>query len=391
MCFAWSFSCQHQHQRTPLVLKEHQESTGQCQQFGHGSCLIMGLPPHFLLLEMRKLGTCCRTTLFLEHDQPQILKPTWTMDMAWSPSIGGVPVSTEAHCFNSTLCGNPAWLWPNQTSLYQHTWTDDWLWNLLVIAGVPLSTRAHLFHQNLRGDPSSLPTAGFLTTVVFTGSNTGVPCRKDEASVTINYLGSAGVYFKRYNYCLHLKKTAVHKIVEEGQNMQTQSLASGMEAVTLLPMEKELGKIPCCECATPILPSLKNLCNTCLNATSDLGKSQPKQVALQQCTGCQRYLVRPQVWVVASPESRELLAVCLKQLKGLTDLKLVDAVFNQAEPNNTKTIQVRLTVRLETLEEVLTVDYTFIDSLCPQCDTSKDKDQWNCIVQVQRTPVYHLL
>ena len=163
-----------------------------------------------------------------------------------------------------------------------------------------------------------------------------------------------------------------------------QSLASEMEAVTLLPVERELGRIPCCECATPILPSLKNLCSTCLNATSDIGKSLPRQVTLQQCTGCQRYLVRPQVWVVASPESRELLAVCLKQLKGLTGLQLVDAVFNQADPSNTKKIQVKLTVRLETLEEVLTVDYTFIDSLCPQCDTSKDKDQWNCIVQVQR-------
>ena len=157
-------------------------------------------------------------------------------------------------------------------------------------------------------------------------------------------------------------------------------------------MERELGRIPCCECATPILPSLKNLCSTCLNATSDLGKSLPRQVTLQQCTGCQRYLVRPQVWVIASPESRELLAVCLKQLKGLTELQLVDAVFNQPESSNTKTIQVKLTVRLESLEEVLTVDYTFIDSLCSQCDTSKDKDQWNCIVQVQRYNIKdHLL
>ena len=88
-----------------------------------------------------------------------------------------------------------------------------------------------------------------------------------------------------------------------------------------------------------------------------------------------------QVWVIANPESRELLAVCLKQLKGLTELKLVDAAFNPAEPDS-KTIQVKLTARLETVEEVLTVDFDILDSLCPECDNTKDKDQWNCVVQV---------
>ena len=96
-------------------------------------------------------------------------------------------------------------------------------------------------------------------------------------------------------------------------------LASGMEAVISSPMEKEFGRIPCCECASPILPNLKNLCSTCLNVATDLAESLPRQVALQQCTGCQRYLVRPQVWVIAIPESRELMAVCLKQLKGFLE------------------------------------------------------------------------
>ena len=156
-------------------------------------------------------------------------------------------------------------------------------------------------------------------------------------------------------------------------------------------MEKELGRIPCCECASPILPNLKNLCSMCLNAATDLAISLPRQVALQQCTGCQRYLVWPQVWVIASPESRELLAVCLKQLKGLTDFQLVDAAFSQADPVNTKTIKVKLTVKLETVEDVLTVDFTLADTLCPQCDNTKDKDQWNCVVQVQRLLTKHQL
>ena len=154
-----------------------------------------------------------------------------------------------------------------------------------------------------------------------------------------------------------------------------------MEAATFPASERGFGLIPCCECATPIQPNLRNLCQACLSAATNLAKSVPKQVPLHRCSSCQRILTRSQAWVIANPESRELLAVCLKQLKGLTELKLVDAAFNSAEPDS-KTIQVKLTARLETVEEVLTVDFDIIDSLCPQCDNTKDQDQWNCVVQV---------
>ena len=62
----------------------------------------------------------------------------------------------------------------------------------------------------------------------------------------------------------------------------------------------------------------------------------------------------------------------------------MNAVFNQADPSDTKTMQVKLAVRLDTVKEVFEVDFTVVDNLCPQCDDDKDKDQWNCAVQVQR-------
>ena len=154
-----------------------------------------------------------------------------------------------------------------------------------------------------------------------------------------------------------------------------------MEAANFPASERGFGLIPCCECSTTIQPNQRNLCRTCLSAATNLAKSVPKQVPLHRCSSCQRILTRSQAWVIANPESRELLAVCLKQLKGLTELKLVDAAFNSAEPDS-KTIQVKLTARLETVEEVLTVDFDILDSVCPQCDNNKDKDQWNCVVQV---------
>lgn len=47
-----------------------------------------------------------------------------------------------------------------------------------------------------------------------------------------------------------------------------------------------------------------------------------------------RYLQPPAEWIHASLESRELLTLCLKKLKGLNRLKLIDAGFVWTEPHS---------------------------------------------------------
>lgn len=42
----------------------------------------------------------------------------------------------------------------------------------------------------------------------------------------------------------------------------------------------------------------------------------------------------PEEWVSAALESRELLSICLKKLKGLNRVKLVDAGFVWTEPHS---------------------------------------------------------
>lgn len=59
---------------------------------------------------------------------------------------------------------------------------------------------------------------------------------------------------------------------------------------------------------------------------------------------CFRYLQPPAEWVVAALESRELLALCLKKLKGLNRVKLIDAGFAWTEPHS-KRIKVLLMFR----------------------------------------------
>ena len=61
-----------------------------------------------------------------------------------------------------------------------------------------------------------------------------------------------------------------------------------------------------------------------------------------------RYLNPPANWVVCSLESRELMALCLKRLKGLPKVKLIDANFVWTEPHS-KRIKVKMTVQGEAI------------------------------------------
>ena len=47
-----------------------------------------------------------------------------------------------------------------------------------------------------------------------------------------------------------------------------------------------------------------------------------------------RYLNPPNFWVTAALESRELMALCLKKLKNLSKVKLIDAIFVWTEPHS---------------------------------------------------------
>lgn len=59
-----------------------------------------------------------------------------------------------------------------------------------------------------------------------------------------------------------------------------------------------------------------------------------------------RYLQPPATWVACTLESRELLAVCLKRLKGLSKVHLVDAGFVWTEPHS-KRVKVKITIQKE--------------------------------------------
>ena len=174
-------------------------------------------------------------------------------------------------------------------------------------------------------------------------------------------------------------------------------------------LTRELGKILCCECGTAIDPNPANLCVGCLRTQVDITEGIPKQVknrhllllcvedgnsiyvfqvTIHFCKFCERYLQPPQSWIAAALESRELMALCLKKLKGLAAVKLIDASFLWTEPHS-KRLKIKMTIQAEVtggaiLQQTFVVEYTVAYQMCPDCHRVEAKDHWNCLVQVRQ-------
>ena len=67
-----------------------------------------------------------------------------------------------------------------------------------------------------------------------------------------------------------------------------------------------------------IEPNPTAMCVNCLRLREDITEGIPKQAQLYFCRNCERYLSPPAAWIRCDLESRELLALCLKRLKGLS-------------------------------------------------------------------------
>ncbi|XP_054717935.1 60S ribosomal export protein NMD3-like [Uloborus diversus] len=151
---------------------------------------------------------------------------------------------------------------------------------------------------------------------------------------------------------------------------------------------KNVGKILCCQCGVAIDPNPANMCIPCIRSRVDITEGIAKQVVIYFCKGCSRYLQPPAQWLSCALESRELLAFCLKKLKGLNQVNLVDATFVWTEPHS-KRIKVKLTVQKEVfggaiLQQVFIVEYVVNGQMCDDCHKSESKHFWKAIVQLRQ-------
>jgi len=152
--------------------------------------------------------------------------------------------------------------------------------------------------------------------------------------------------------------------------------------------QHEVARVLCAQCGTLIEPNNAGLCVPCLRNTVDITESIPKQATVNFCRNCNRYLSPPNSWILAELESRELLAICLRKLKGLKEVRLVDAGFIWTEPHS-KRLRLKLTVQKEVLsstilQQIFEVEFVVVYGQCPECARLAAKNTWRALVQVRQ-------
>lgn len=155
------------------------------------------------------------------------------------------------------------------------------------------------------------------------------------------------------------------------------------------PTATTLPTILCCMCGVPITPNPANMCVACIRSRVDITESIPKHSSIHYCKGCARFLQPPKNWVACELESKELLAICIKRLKGLSKVRLVDAGFRWTEPHSRR-IHVRLVVQKEVfnnaiLQQEFVVEFVVEHQQCDRCKRdAADLDQWQAVVQARQ-------
>ena len=137
----------------------------------------------------------------------------------------------------------------------------------------------------------------------------------------------------------------------------------------LRPQAATQSMILCCMCGTPVAPNTANMCPNCLATKVDITEGISKQLIVHHCKGCDRYLRPP--WTQVKPESRELMALLLRKIRGLKKVKLIDANFIWTEPHS-KRIKIKLKVQKEqfaklVLQQEFVVEYVVANQFCEDC------------------------
>ena len=149
----------------------------------------------------------------------------------------------------------------------------------------------------------------------------------------------------------------------------------------------------CCLCGVPIPPNPTNMCVNCIRNQIDITEGIQKQVTILWCKMCGRYLQPPKHWLQAEAESKELLTFCIKRIRGLQKVKLVDASFIWTEPHSMR-LKVKLTVQAEVmngaiLQQSFVVEFVVERHMCPACNRQNaNPNSWIACVQV-RQHVHH--
>lgn len=130
------------------------------------------------------------------------------------------------------------------------------------------------------------------------------------------------------------------------------------------------------------------MCMSCIRSQVDISEGIPKQIAIQCCRNCDRYLQPPMQWLNCAPESKELMALCLRRLKGLSKVRLIDASFIWTEPHS-KRIKIKITIQKEAfaatiLQQTFVLEVIVANQQCMDCAKVMAKNTWRAVVQARQ-------
>ncbi|KAK2746447.1 ribosome-binding protein [Onygenales sp. PD_40] len=162
-----------------------------------------------------------------------------------------------------------------------------------------------------------------------------------------------------------------------------------MQSVAFHP-QVQTATILCCNCGAPIdgTTSAGALCEDCVKLTIDISQGVQREATLHCCRDCERWLQPPTQWISAALESRELLALCLRKLRGLSKVRIIDASFIWTEPHSRR-VKVKITIQQEAfqgtiLQQTFEVEYVVASQQCPECAKSYTANTWRASVQVRQ-------
>jgi len=154
-------------------------------------------------------------------------------------------------------------------------------------------------------------------------------------------------------------------------------------------MGDDVATVLCCDCGVTVDAS-RNLtrCDNCIKSLYNISEHICKEVTLHHCRGCDRYHEPPSTWVTAAMESKEMLSLCLKKLRGLDKVKLLDANFLPTEPHSRR---IRLSVKVSQaiddtyeVKQEFPVEYVVAKEFCGDCHRIEAKDFWKATIQVRQ-------
>lgn len=130
------------------------------------------------------------------------------------------------------------------------------------------------------------------------------------------------------------------------------------------------------------------MCVSCLRSRVDVTEGIARNAVVFRCRRCGRYASCTNSWQACELESAELMALCLKRVKGLKRVALLDATWIWQEEHSMR-LRLKLTVSKEivtgaSLQQGFEVEFYVRNQQCSDCAASFTNISWTASVQVRQ-------